>query len=248
MIKLRLGNAIPTLLVAGFTFASSVHAAPITWVDMSPTAFGSTPPNASVYLVPGVGPVTLTYTSPPDMSYTRSFLPSSVVGSVGVYSWTNYEYFGSIYNGTPLGPQNFTVTYTFPLQPAGTVFVGTIGLGATTEAPDGNGGLASGASTTTVNQNATFIGDYNGGDGFAPTQFIGGPGTFTAKNSTAGPGGSNPWWNSQLAVIRIDDAVSSITVNQANLRGDGIGVNIGFLNQETPTHGSTWGRIKKMYR
>lgn len=30
--------------------------------------------------------------------------------------------------------------------------------------------------------------------------------------------------------------------------GDGIGVNIGFLSEPTPTNTSTWGRIKKRYR
>lgn len=240
MIKLRNGASILAILFVGFVHTPA-QAVGITWLDMSPTAVGSTPPNASVYVVPGVGNVTLTYTSPADMSYTRSTLPSSVTGNVGAFTWNNYEYFGSIYNGVDLGPQNFTVTYTFPLQPAGSVFVGTIGLGQTTS-------FGGGTSTTTVNQNATHLGDYDGGDGFALTQFNGGPGTFTAQNSQNGAGGANPWWNTQLALIRIDDAVSSITVNQANLRGDGIGVNIGFLSEPTSTNASTWGRIKKLYR
>lgn len=243
MIKLRTVSSILAMLIVGLVPAPA-RAIGVTWLDMSPTAIGSTPPNASVYTVPGIGNVVLTYTSPADMSYSRALIASSVAGSVGAYTWNNYEYFGSIYNGVPLGPQSFTITYTFPPQPAGSVFVGTIGLGSTSD--DGTG--ASGASTTTVNQNATHLGDYDGGDGFALTQFTGGPGTFTAQNSQAFPGGQNPWWNSRLALIRIEDAVSSITVHQANLRGDGIGVNIGFLSEPTPTNASTWGRIKKLYR
>ena len=220
MTKLRTGFSILSILLVGFIPAPA-HATSITWLDMSPTPFGGLPPSGSVYAVPGIGNVTLTYTSAPNMTYVRSKLASSIVGNVGAYTWNNYEYFGSIYNGVDIGPQNFTITYTFPAQSAGTVVLGTIGLGRT-------GGFS---STTTVNQNGTHLGDFDGGDGFALTEFIGGSGTFTVRNSQTGPGGQNPWWNSQLALIRIDDAVSSITVNQANLRGDGMGVNIGFMNK-----------------
>ncbi|HTR97707.1 MAG TPA: hypothetical protein VMH61_07365, partial [Candidatus Acidoferrales bacterium] len=122
------------------------------------------------------------------------------------------------------------------------VFVGAGGLGATTS-------FGGGASTTTVNQNGTFLGDFDSGEGFGASQFTPGAGTFTLMNSTTGPGGIDPWWNTQLAVVRIDDPVASITVVQSELRGDGIGVNVGFaVDRATPGKTTTWGSIKALYR
>lgn len=42
-----------------------------------------------------------------------------------------------------------------------------------------------------------------------------------------GAGGVDPHWNTPLGVVRIDDPVSSLTVIFNQLRGDGVGVNIG---------------------
>ena len=84
-----------------------------------------------------------------------------------------------------------------------------------------------GASVYTVNQNGTFLGDWTDGGPWGPTQFTGGAGTFSVQNSVNGASGSNPWWNTPLGVVRIDDAVSSLTVNCSQIRGDGISAPLG---------------------
>ena len=48
------------------------------------------------------------------------------------------------------------------------------------------------------------------------------------QNSLTGPGGVDPHWNTELGVVRINDAVSSITVDFSQISGDGAGVNIGY--------------------
>ncbi len=221
----------------------------IAWLDMSPTAITTPVPNASVFVVAGVGNVTVTKSIGANVSDTRSTSPSFTIGSVvsgpNTYQWTNYEYFGTILNSgpDPIVPIVSTVTYTFPATlSAGTVYVGTIGLGATTS-------FGGGASTMTVNQNGTFLGDFAGAGGFGPSLFTPGAGTFTVQNSMTAPGGVNPHWNSQLAIVRIDDPVSSITIVHSGIRGDGIGANIGFVPDGITSLGkSTWGRIKSLYR
>lgn len=242
--SVRVGLA---LLAAAATAAPSFAAnIPITWLDMSPTAFNSTVPNNSVFNVPGIGNVTVSYSIPAHWTQSRAQNPSFTAGNVvsgpDTYSWSNYEHFGTIFTAGDLGPESGTITYIFPsLLPSGTVFVGTIGLGATTS-------FGGGTSTTTVNQNGTFLGDYVPVGGFGPTQFIGGANTFTVQNSVTGAGGADPHWNTYLGVVRIDDAVQSIVVHQSQLRGDGIGVNVGFYAPGVAVQEGAWSRIKGLYR
>jgi hypothetical protein len=232
-------SALPT--------AGSAATIPINWLDMSPTAINAPVPNGSVFFVPGVGNVTVTYSIPAHWTHGRNQNPLYTVGNVvsgpDTYTWTNYEHFGTIFTAGDLGPESATITYTFAgTLPAGMVFVGTIGLGATTS-------FGGGASTTTVNQNGTFLGDYIGDVTAGASQFTGGAGTFSVQNSVTNAGGANPWWNTQLGVVRIDDAVSSVTVYQSQLRGDGIGVNIGFAHEGTVAdEASTWGGVKVLFR
>ncbi len=220
----------------------------ITWLDMSPTAIGSPVPNGAVIFVPGIGNVTVTYSIPAHWTHGRNQNPLYTVGNVvsgpDTYSWSNYEHFGTIFTAGDLGPELATITYTFAGSlPAGSVYVGTIGLGATTS-------FGGGASVTTVNQNGTFLGDYIGDVTAGASQFTGGAGTFAVQNSiTNMAGGINPWWNTQLGVVRIDDVVSSITVHQSLIRGDGIGVNIGFVRDGiVANEDATWGDVKALFR
>ncbi|MDO9695197.1 MAG: hypothetical protein Q7W56_10720 [Candidatus Latescibacteria bacterium] len=227
--------------------AASASAYSITWLDMSPTAIGSVVPNGSVFFVPGIGNVTVTYSIPAHWTHGRNQNPLYTVGSVtsglDTYSWSNYEHFGTIFVDGLLGPESATITYTFAgTLPAGSVYVGTIGLGATTS-------FGGGASVTTVNQNGTFLGDYIGDVTAGASQFTGGAGTFSVQNSVTGAGGANPWWNTQLGVVRIDDAVSSITVHQSLIRGDGIGVNIGFVRDGiVANEAAAWGDVKALFK
>lgn len=251
---MRLTKALLTvrclaLVVAALALPAVVSAAAysITWLDMSPTAINAPVPNGSVFFVPGVGNVTVTYSIPAHWTHGRNQNPLYTVGNVvsgpDTYSWSNYEHFGTIFTPGELGPETATITYTFAgTLPAGSVFVGTIGLGATTS-------FGGGASITTVNQNGTFLGDYIGDVTAGASQFTGGAGTFSVQNSVTNAGGANPWWNTQLGVVRIDDAVSSITVLQSQIRGDGIGVNIGFEPHGiVADEAATWGGVKVLYK
>lgn len=241
-----LSLAVVFCTIVGAVAASAVTI-PITWLDQSPTAFGSPVPNGSIINVAGVGNVTVTYAIPAHWTHSRlasaGYTAGSVTSGPDTYTWTNYEAFSTIFTPGLLGPEVGTITYTFASTlPAGSVFVGPIGLGATTS-------FGGGTSTTRVIQNGTFLGDYVGDVTAGASQFIGGVGSFTVMNSVTGAGGANPWWNSQLAVVRIDDAVSSITVIQTQLRGDGIGVNIGFaVDSVVSTDASTWGGVKSLFR
>lgn len=246
---MNLMKKIATLLCVAVLGVGTAIAAtiPITWLDMSPTAFNTPVPNNSVFTVAGVGNVTVTYSIPAHWTQSRAqsapYTSGSVTYGPDTFIWSNYEYFGTIFTPGLLGPEVGTITYTFPSTlPAGSVFVGPLGLGATLS-------YGGGASTTTVAQNGTFLGDFIGDPTAGASQFTGGPGTFAVQNSVTNYGGQNPWWNTQLAVVRVDDAVSSITITQSQLRGDGIGVNIGFaIDAVVSTEASTWGNVKSLFR
>lgn len=206
----------------------------IDWLTMSPPAFNTSVPNNSVYSLAGVGNVTVTYSIPSTFTDARiqnGFLTTgNVVSGPDTYSWTDYELFAATNNvsANPIVPVPWRITFTFPATvPAGQIFVGVAGLGATTS-------FGGGATVATVNQNGTFLGDWSGGGNYGPSLYTPGAGTFSMQNSLANAGGADPWWNSQLGVVRIDDAVSSITVDFAHIAGDGAGVNIGYA---VPTPG-----------
>jgi hypothetical protein len=163
----------------------------------------------------------------------------------GAYTWTNYEAFTTYFTlgPDPLVPELWWVTYTFPSTLAGgSVYVGADGLGQTTS-------YGGGATVVTVNQNGSFLGDWTGGGGpWGPTQFTPGTGTFSMQNSLNGSGGLDPWWNTPLGVVKITDPVSSVTIYGSQIRGDGIGFNIGFnAGLASPAKSSSWGSLKRLY-
>jgi hypothetical protein len=223
-------SAAPALVLAttGSAFGATFN---LNWLNMAPTPIGSSVPNNSVYNLPGVGNVTISY------AFTGSFTDNrgtnatmqngSVVSGPDTYQWGAHETFGATNLGSTSGTWN--ITYTFPsLQPAGSIYLGVLGLGATTS-------FGGGATTATVNQNGTFLGDWSGGNNFGATQFTSGAGTFQMQNSVAGAGGQDPWWNTQLGIVRINDPISSLTVHVSQLSGDGIGLNIASV----PAPGAT---------
>jgi len=204
----------------------------INWLDMSPTPFGSSVPNNSVFNLPGVGNVTVTYSLPSTFVDDRgqnAFLQNgNVTGGPDTYSWAAHETFGatSFEPNPPFVTTQWRITYSFAnTVPANTLYVGVMGLGRT----DSFGG---GMTTATVNQNGTFLGDWAGAGNYGATQFTGGVGTFSMNNSVSGNGGIDPWWNTALGVVQIQDAVSSLTVIFDQLPGDGAGVNIGSVVPE----------------
>ena len=205
--------------------ASTTSAATIDWLNQAPTPFGSSVPNNSVFNLPGVGNVTVTYSIPTTFANARSQNPLFQNGNVPGHTWAAHELFGatSYAPNPPFTTTQWRITYTFPgTVAANTLYVGVAGLGRT----DSFGG---GMSTAAVNQNGLFLGDWTGGGNYGATQFIGGVGTFTMQNSVSGLGGADPWWNSALGVVQILDPVNSLTVIFDQLPGDGVGVNIGAV-------------------
>ncbi len=206
----------------------------IDWLNMSPTPLGSSVPNNSSFNLPGVGLVTVNYSIPSGFTDARFQNPLLTAGNVtsGLdnYAWTNAELFAATNNVSvsPLVGAPWNITYTFPgTVAAGSLVVGVSGLGQTTS-------FGGGASTAEVFQNGTFLGDWSGGGNYGPTQFTAGN-PFQMQNSLTGAGGADPWWNTPLGVVRIDDAVNSLTVRFAQISGDGVGVNIGYIVPEPST-------------
>ena len=223
---------VPSLLalVALAGTASNVLATnyPITWLNMAPVPLGSSVPNSSVYNLPGVGNVTITYSLPTVMTNTRLqngfIISGNVTSGPDNFSWTNFESFATIFTATPAQGISlpWRITYTFPSTlPAGSIYLGVSGLGRTTS-------FGGGASIISCNQNSTFLGDWQGAGGpWGPTLYNVGP-PFTMENSVTGAGGADPWWNTKLGIVRIDDATNSVTIDASQLRGDGVGLNIGY--------------------
>lgn len=202
--------------------ATQAYAVPLTWLNMAPTPFNSAVPNNTTYNLPGVGPVTITYTLSNAISNSRFLNPLMQNGNVSAnaYNWGAHESFGATNTIASNTPTLWSITYTFQTTLApGTIFLGVNGLGRT----NNNGGMS---TVATVNQNGTYLGDWSGGGNYGLSQYTGGPGTFSLRNSVTGPGGLDPWWNSSLAVVQINDPISSLTVNFSHLAGDGLGVNI----------------------
>lgn len=207
----------------------------IDWLQMAPTPFGSPVPNASVYNLPGLGNVTVTYSIPAVFTHARGnnalLTSGSVVAGPDTYTWSNWELFGAVLQTgpDPLVPVPWRVTFSWSNPvPANSIYVGVAGLGRTTS-------FGGGMTTATVNQNGTFLGDYTGGGNYGANQFTSGAGTWTMNNSVTGPGGADPHWNSALGVVQINDPnLTSITIDFSHIRGDGAGANIGFI----PTPGA----------
>lgn len=230
--KLLFSGVLLLATTATPTFAANVN---IDWLTMAPPSYGTSVPNGSVYNLVGVGNVTVTYSFPQGFfTDARVDNPLLTTGNVtsgpDTYTWNDFEMFAATNNvpADPIVQVPWRVTFTFPsTQAANSIYVGVAGLGRTTS-------FGGGATTATVNQNGTFLGDWSGGGNYGATQYIGGAGTFTMMNSVTGAGGADPWWNSQLGVVQINDAVSSITVDFAHIAGDGAGANIGFAAVPAP--------------
>lgn len=206
----------------------------LNWLDHSPTPFNTQVPNNSNYFLPGIGNVNITYNIPGTLVQARFQNPLFTSGNVPSggdnYSWTSHELFG-VTNVTPAPPllTSWSITYTFSgVVPAGTLILGVAGLGSTTS-------FGGGSTTATVLQNGQFLGDFISAGNYGATQYTGGAGQFSMQNSVSGPGGQDPWWNTQLGLVKILDPVSSLTVRFSQLSGDGVGLNIASI---VPTPGA----------
>ena len=224
------------LAIAG-TFSAPAFAANVNidWLTMAPVPFNTSVPNGSVFNLAGVGNVTVTYSLPGGF-FTDARLQNplliagNVVSGPDTYSWTDHEMFAAtnLVPSDPVVQVPWRITFTFPgTVAANEIYVGVAGLGRT----DSFGG---GATVAHVQQNGTFLGDWTGGGNYGATNFTSNPGNFTMYNSVSGAGGADPWWNSALGVVQVNDAVSSITVDFGHIAGDGAGVNIGYAAVPAP--------------
>lgn len=221
------------LALAGLGSAASAAVMPVNWLNYSPTAFGNTPANNALYNLPGLGLVNVSYTNDPvfttaRLDQTALLGNGSVTSGPDTYTWGNYESFARTHTQpTPLN-MSWTITYTFPSTvSAGQIVLGVSGLGRRDPLPGES--AAACITTATVLQNGTYFGDFSNGGNYGPTQFTPAAGTFSMTNSVTGAGGADPWWNTPLAIVRINDAMSSLTVHFDQTAGDGVGVNIGYV-------------------
>lgn len=207
----------------------------VNWMQHTPTPFGSAPPTSGNYFLPGIGNVQMSYALDSDFVEARLAVGPLGVGSVtngpDNYSWTSQECFARTnwgFSGNLNTSWNVTYTFSNPV-PAGSLVVGVQGLGR--RDPDMVGVPPNAYMTeAVVQQNGTFLGEFTGAMNVGPTQFTSGAGIFSMINSLSGAGGQDPWWNTGLAVVRIDDnLITSLTIRVSQTAGDGVGVNIGSI-------------------
>lgn len=229
------------LASVGLTLMLAVSAAQaanytVNWLSYAPTPVGTAPPFVGNYNLPGIGNVQVSYTPNTDFIEARAQVPPLNTGAVtfgpDTYAWTNEETLGRTNLGlSGVINSSWTVTYTFPgTVPAGSIVLGVQGLGRRDHDPGQS--PAATISQATVFQNGTLLGDYTAAQNWGPTLFTPGIGVFSMMNSLTGPGGADPWWNTGLALVRIDDAVNTLTVHIDQTMGDGLGVNIGAIVPE----------------
>ena len=242
MNSLTIRVALCAGLVVGLaTATASATAYTIDWMQLTPTPFGSAPPYLGNYALPGVGPVQMSYPADADFTEARLQVPQLAAGSVtdggDTYSWTNQETLARTNWGfSGIVNSSWSVTYTFSgTIPAGSLVLGIQGLGR--RDPNPGETVADTTTIASVLQTGYYFGDYTGAMNVGATLYSPGAGSFTMENSVSGPGGADPWWNTGLAVVRIDDAVSSLTVHFDQTSGDGIGVNLGVITPEPGTLG-----------
>jgi hypothetical protein len=241
-MKIRI-NLIFACVGLALVFAVSTASAAVynvDWMQMTPTPIGSPPPFTGTYNLPGVGAVQMSYTGPlSDFAEARFQSLILISGSVAyggdTYSWTNNEMLARTnwaYSG--ILNSSWQVTYTFSNAiPAGQLVLGVSGLGRRDPRPNEN--PLDCISSATVLQNGTYFGDWINAQNYGATAFSGGAGVFSMTNSVTGPGGADPWWNTGLALVRIDDTISSLTVLFNQTAGDGLGVNLGVIVPEPST-------------
>ncbi|MBK9187465.1 MAG: hypothetical protein IPM33_00775 [Phycisphaerales bacterium] len=237
-MKTRIGIAVTGLVLSCAAGSALGTNYTINWMSLAPTPIGNPPPFVGNYSLPGVGPVTMSYTAHSDFLEARQqygpFQNGSVVNGPDTYAWANHEGLARTNWGfSGAVNSSWSVTFTFSgTVPAGQLALTVFGLGRRNPLPGET--VADAMTLATVNQNGTFLGDFNP-TAVGPTDYIPGAGIFQMRNSLTGPGGQDPWWNTGMGVVRIDDAVSSLTVHFDHTSGDGVGVSLGSI---VPTPGT----------
>lgn len=220
--------------VLGSATASLASAYTIDWMNWSPwtvnNSGGPQIPSGQNFFLSGVGNVAVTFNQSPPVFSSYRFQPAGLLaGSVNAtgdtYSWTNHEGLARTNFSGSGSSSNWSITFTFSnTVSAGHLALGIAGLGRIDQVVPGN------ITTASVAQNGTFLGDWGVSANLGPTQFTGGVGSFAMQNAIPGnltPG--HPGFNTALGVVRIDDAVTSLTIDFNQIGQDGISVNIGYI-------------------
>lgn len=248
MRLMHLALGLGTALSASSAIAANYQ---IEWLQMTPTPLGSTlPPGGGTFSagVAGIGPVSVMYTQGSGLSTVRLAHPLLQNGSLlapnqDSYSWGAQELLARTYH-TQAPPfvagtgqnQNWGVSYAFnqPLVAGTQLVVGVMGLGRR---------LPNDASETVFETTTTAtimgilgpyqnLGDFGSSNNWGQTVVTPGPNSLTLVNSQVGHGGIDPWWNTglNLTVISPTQPMHALSVMFDQTLGDGVGVNIGFIN------------------
>jgi hypothetical protein len=213
--------------------AASADVYTINWLDMSSgSPQGSILTGGSVlpgntFNLPGYGSVQVVYANEPSIPTRNSNAAlnnGSITSGGDTYSWTGVpdQMLAVNFSSTPT-VSNWVVSYNFLDGPisAGQLAFATFGIGRF---------LVSGTeyiSTVSAAQNATFLGDFDLPGATAPTQFSSG---FSLMNSQPSLGVSGEAsFNTDFGIVRIDDAVTSLTVSISQIGQDGLGMTIGYI-------------------
>jgi hypothetical protein len=197
----------------------------IDWLDMpAVVANGATINSGAIFNLPGYGNVQVSYTSTAPIIWKTNINPSAQNGNAPYggdnYSWTTQSYMAGVNGNTGSLTQSYTITFNLlsgPVVGSQLVF-GAVGLAS---------GSGSGATNTsvTVGTNGIYYGDYDLGPASAPTQFVGGSGTFTMKNSVAAP--TTGYFNTDFGLVKLSNNPTSIVLNVVQIAEDGIGFSLG---------------------
>jgi len=190
--------------------------------------------------VPGVGPVTVSFSAVTGFTDARVMNPTVQNGSVNVggdtFAWGPQEVLGRTYStqgsNDPIN-KSWKLLYTLsnPLPAGVDVVLGVYGLGKRSPNPgEAPTGLATLAQVYSPVGSYQQLGDYVTSNNWGATQISTLPGSFTLENSQIALGGIDPHWNSQVALTHFTSAWvgNQLQLSFDQTLGDGIGVNIGF--------------------
>jgi hypothetical protein len=197
----------------------------IDWLDMpAVVANGATINSGAIFNMPGYGNVQVSYTSTAPIIWKTTVNSSAQNGNVPFggdnYSWTAQSYMSGVNGNSGSSTTSYTITFNLLDGPIvnSQLVLGVVGLGS------GPGGGATDTSVT-VGTNGIYYGDFDLGPASAPTQFVGGSGTFTMKNSIAAPIAG--YFNTDFGLVKLSSNPSSIVLNVTQIKEDGIGFSLG---------------------
>jgi hypothetical protein len=220
-----------TGLLAGNAVAGTPYA--ISWLDMSNGSLqGSIAPGGPVFdgqtfNLPGYGTVGVSFPTS-TLNHTRNVNAALNNGSISsgadTYSWSGTpDQFSAVNFFDVNGVVNYSVTYTF--------LSGPVSAGKLAFAASGIGRFkyfgTEYVSSIAAAQNSAFLGDFDLPGATASTQYTGGFTLINSQPSLGAPGEAA--FNTDYGIVRIDDSISSLTVNVSQIGQDGLGFTVGYI-------------------